>query len=532
MNENNISPSHPGQTQGSTAAKVIGSIGYLAIGGVLSVTITPIVGMVGTGVYAVKGVIYKLKEIWYELKEYDLRNNPLNFDLDGEQKEYVKLQLEDIRFSATNNRRDLVASLLASLPLFGVAAAAIYLKQTDEDVEDKGVHGGVEAFVKWSTPRIVQKVGFSQLYPTESVKSSFEIYDKVDVPKTFNLEVRNNLVDNFNKLARNRDGILATKNSRFDQSVIDSLTTETRILAAKVYKIDAEQIWKEYFDEVEIDVSGTNGTKLQMFQNKNFDVKKPCVIMFHGNGMVRRSYSNAVEAQQWKEMGYNVIVATMRGYPDSGTTTIQTTESSTMQDVNAILTYLDKKDVKEIAAYGLSIGGTMACMAAELRPDLVKVVIADQTLGSAKNVAANTVRNIPILGPLAPTSVIRGVFSAIFDEERVPGVKNLDETSVYTDGLNNQRKARLLKGKKIALIVISADEDSMMGRDQGLKNEKMIYSRNFSDDLIESRYDDDEKERKSNHIMLSGQHSASLWDDIKGRNSVLNFLKQVFINKC
>ncbi len=236
------------------------------------------------------------------------------------------------------------------------------------------------------------------------------------------------------------------------------------------------------------DAQGSLAAMLIPVENEEkFDPNKPAMILFHGNGMTMEGMS--AHAELYCKLGFNVMILTMGGYPGSDPK-VRTSEISTYQDAHAAIVYLKQKGVKDIGVHGTSIGGTLAFAAAEIHPEVVKFVVADQTLGSARDVAANVTRNITM--GMAPASLIRGAVGGAFPAGKVvPGVIGPDGKPYVTDGLNNIRKAAVLReraenGKEnCEIFAIKSERDFLMGR-KG--NQDGGFEENFADDLILARY--------------------------------------------
>lgn len=324
------------------------------------------------------------------------------------------------------------------------------------------------------------------------------------------------------------------------------------------------------------------------------DPTAPTVVLFHGNAMNANDMYDQGLAILYQKKGYNVLIPTMGGYSGSGS--IKTSEASTYQDVEAVKKYLESQGITQAGYHGLSIGGSLAMQAAAGESESnveTTFVVADQTFSSVVDVAQNVVRG-------AETSFTDGIsksdsrlertylrivrFAASFFKENSGVVKGAvevafpkmkvmlsDKLVVETDGLDNVRKAKILKARKVPLYVIKTAQDSMMGSSKGIapqdkiryeqakkqydaayvkyeedlmkyKNElraeegqpkkgfvksKPIpqepkapipiekYLKNFADDLIRARYEEEEELLEKNGIItdpnleeIEGSHSS------------------------
>ena len=250
---------------------------------------------------------------------------------------------------------------------------------------------------------------------------------------------------------------------------------------------------------------------------ETFDPKKRTMVLFHGNGMVGEDMRD--EAEFYRNEGCNVFVVTMGGYPGSDEG-LDTNEITTIQDVNAVLQYLDKKmGVKDIGVHGHSIGGTMATTALTLRPDLVKVCVLSKTFTSAADVCANVVKNA--LGPLAsviPGAVTRGLVNAGFPSGiNVYGVKAFDGKPYVTDGMNNEKRLQTFKGR---LLTIGGSADPLMGSGKRVTKsstkdtpDNVSYVRNFADPLANAPLISKEG-GDAKAIMEEAGHSSGIADDV------------------
>jgi len=246
--------------------------------------------------------------------------------------------------------------------------------------------------------------------------------------------------------------------------------------------------------------------KLRQHDNQH---PRPTVVLFHGNMMTGDQMSD--RANMYFRQGYDVLCPTMGGFP--GSDPVKTCEESSYRDVEGIKRHLERLGVKEVGFHGLSIGGSLAFQAAvgatnakELK---VKFVMAEQTFTSAIDAAANVAGNTisPSLKPFA-----RGVARASFPQKRK--IMLAEDVIIETDGLDNRKKAELMKEKKIPLFVMKSTQDHIMGRDPSPDGN--VYLANFADDLLQARYDD--APEKNNFIdTIFGGHCESFRNTPKWR---------------
>lgn len=264
-------------------------------------------------------------------------------------------------------------------------------------------------------------------------------------------------------------------------------------------------------DHVRIPVESRGGyLDAMFFQGLNASQNGPTVVIFHGNFC---TCNEMLLHTEWYVMkGFNVLIPTMGGYP--GSPGVTTSEASCYQDIEAIKKYLDSRGIKKAGYHGISIGGTLAFQAAAGKSEAqvrTLFVVADQTLGSMKSIA---VRRLPFL-----PSVAKGAIQSAFPVRKV---RLSDTLQVETDGLDNVRKARLIRESNIPLIVIKSTLDNVMG--SHLKNGR--YEKNCADDLIEERYEK-EMERRKYLIEIEGEHATNFRNSNEAMFRLKNFIDQI-----
>ena len=177
------------------------------------------------------------------------------------------------------------------------------------------------------------------------------------------------------------------------------------------------------------------------------DKSKPTMVVFHGNGGTGDDMCQT--ANYYKELGWNVVTVTMGGYPGSDEG-LRTTEATTIQDTKAVLDHLKKEHgVTTIGVHGYSIGGSLAINATRLSPD-VKLVVADRTFTTARNVGGNLVRNLfgIVSKKVAPEGATKSVVGTVFPKGKsVPGVSE----GIKTNGLNNIESVENFNGHFVSV---------------------------------------------------------------------------------
>lgn len=238
----------------------------------------------------------------------------------------------------------------------------------------------------------------------------------------------------------------------------------------------------------------------------------PTVVIFHGNAC---TCDNMVDIGEWYAwQGYNILIPTMGGYP--GSPGVSTSEGSSYQDVEAVKIYLESRGIKQAGYHGLSMGGTLAFQAATGKSESkveTLFVVADQTLSHAEGVVERMVCSC--LG-----SIARGVARMAFPKKKV---RLSDTLVVETDGLDNLRKARLLRSSKIPLLAIKSSLDSLMGKDL---QPEMRFKDNFADDLAAARYGKELGIKDDFVVEIAGEHGTSFRSSFEAKQKLKKFIKQ------
>ncbi|KAJ3160530.1 hypothetical protein HK101_000905 [Irineochytrium annulatum] len=93
----------------------------------------------------------------------------------------------------------------------------------------------------------------------------------------------------------------------------------------------------------------------------------PTALLFHGNGM---THHDMLDFAQWyADAGINVLLPTMRGYPGSTGSLVESGELGIFYDVQALVSHAVLTlglNRERMVAHGYSIGGAYACIAASV----------------------------------------------------------------------------------------------------------------------------------------------------------------------
>lgn len=449
--------------------------GYLALGGGVSIIVTPImmtIGAVGFFYTIIRGIGEKLhlSYVKYQIKEWESlkgKCSELNPNNSKEKIETIIFQLTKSKEAQEKRiqtlKHDLAASLFALIPFVGsLAIAAFFSQYINPDATNRSI---------------------------QSVK------------------------------------MIAEGQKAFVRKLFFPLQGNPNIEEASYFK----GLQAKGGEKIKIDVDRGEGqsTKLNIVAlpptpGQKIDFSKPTMVLFHGNIMTLKDMED--RADYYTTLGMNVVFATMAGYPGSGDSETLTSEISIYQDTHAIMNHLKSQGATNIGVHGLSIGGAMAFAAAELHPNVVKLVVADQTFDEARNVGVNFINNCnegfkKHAKKLIPKSLVRRAVEVGFPKEKVvPGVQKPDGNSYVTDGLNNKRKVDVL-GKECQLFAIKASKDFMMGRNGNLTEG---FKDNFSDDLLKVRYGDESTERSDNIAEIPGMHCEWFTPSNDGRRKLYN----------
>ena len=271
----------------------------------------------------------------------------------------------------------------------------------------------------------------------------------------------------------------------FERAVPQLLEDHHKLLAKYIlYPLSktSQEIGVSDHIKIPVNIGGKKRT-LDAIYYKNQNPGGPTAVLFHGNAMTCNDM--VIFGKFYQSNGFNVLMPTIGGYP--GSEGVDTSESTTYQDVEAIKQYLKKKGVKRVGYHGLSIGGSLAFQAAAGKSNTkleTLFVVADQTFTTAGAVAANCIKNFGFKS-LAP--IARGVIKvAVPAGRKVVLSKNL---IIETDGLDNIAKASILKEKNIPFIAIKSETDFLMGRNMKILFQNTwatckAFQYNFADYLL------------------------------------------------
>lgn len=422
-------------------SKATPSKGVLVLGAFMSVTITPVAGIVGALLIApIKGIWAKanLSIVEYQLaKNPDLRNRVVSCGTlppnDTAAQRFRELMMSKYRFkdSVQESKEIFTASLLAMIPFIGTFAVGAFFISRKSDLFERSVQS-LETVAK-GQKCFVQSVFF----PLQG--GAIEETHEDTSGALINFKVNRGDDEKGNKIETSLNALIIKPN-------------------------------KQVEDELD-------------YTKDEPDYTKPTMVLFHSNASTIYSEMMTERTSFYTKMGMNVVLASMAGYPSSGDKETRTSEISVYQDANAIIEYLKSKGAQNVGVHGVSIGGALAFAAAELHPDVVKLVVADQTFSEARDVGVNLVKNKT---KYVPGAIVRDALAGGFPVgEVVPGVKLRDGSVYKTDGLNNASKAAKLRESGCELYAIKTKYDEFMGS----KGDAATgYTENFSDILNRERY--------------------------------------------
>lgn len=431
---------------------------YIKTAVILSLGVSQLVGPVVALVKTVKGIWHTAQAVIIKFEQMSIKARLEKHQVIALQKpndkviqqEFKKLQdlmsENELKMHTTldalqHNARHFVASVISVIPFMGVIGAGAFLNVTAKNEDAKSstaVQKGTEEIVHGLASSL-GSLARNALYPLGGQGTTLEGYYK--------------------KLAKNENISLEDLASSY-KNVLDGL--KAKELRIPVDRGDDKQ----------------HHIRCQ-FINTNHDPKAETIVLFHGNGMIGEEMGDV--AYVYKAQGKNVMMVTMGGYPGSDEH-VATSEISSIQDVNAVLKYLEGQGVQSIGVHGHSIGGTLAMHATQLS-DKVKYCCIDKSLDSARNVAANLISNlgsmsVPLL-KIIPKAIVRGVVASGFPTNQpVPGVKNKDGSFYTTDGCDNLTKAGKYNG---VLVTITGTLDHFMG--YGIDEETKEFTESFPHDM-------------------------------------------------
>lgn len=196
-------------------------------------------------------------------------------------------------------------------------------------------------------------------------------------------------------------------------------------------------------------VPTADGRQLDGIWIKSAYRNAPTVLVYHGNGSILDGMAEM--AHYFWTRGNNVLLITIGGYPNSAEGT-PTSELSLYHDAQAAVNYAASRvqnvDPTNMLAYGLSLGGALACHAAAQNPGMH--LIADQTFTSVEAIVGNV------------SSGFTHTLATGLAQSKFP-VGVTDGTNT-TDGMNNMQKVKGLLG---SFLAIYSSNDRMMTAPDG-----------------------------------------------------------------
>lgn len=362
-----------------------------------------------------------------------------------------------IRAQIAKNRRNIVASCITFLPVVGHLTAGVYMKYKNPDAQGAG-----DAVLQSCIPEGTHLIR-SQFYRLNNSAKKNEYIGHAEEAGTWNMP---------------------------------------------------ESTWGEKITVPVMRLPGSPSSLSGMewsCDSGPIDYTKPTMVLFHATSETATDLSD--RAQFYRNLGFNIIAVTMGGYPGSDEG-VRTSEVSSYQDANAVMEYLKEKGATDVAVQGLSVGGSLAFAAADLHPDIVKYVIAEQTFTNFEEVASNWFKNLHL-----PEFIARGAARSTFVKgEIVPGVFK-DGKPYTTDGGDNVGKASRLQ---CPVFAVKAGNDAMMGR----AKQKGEFSRDFADDLLDARYGEAHNE-STNRLVVEGRHCQNVVSKDSNRHEVEPLVAQL-----
>ena len=114
------------------------------------------------------------------------------------------------------------------------------------------------------------------------------------------------------------------------------------------------------------------------------------MVLFPGMFLEGTTLTEA--AALYAKQGWNVVMVTLGGLYGSDPE-VNTSEATAIQDVAAVLQYLDRQDVETIGVHGFSLGCALAMHATRLSSK-VKVAVLDKPFTTLPETASHSVRNV------------------------------------------------------------------------------------------------------------------------------------------
>lgn len=485
--ESNPALTHAQAQTPMTSERVAGDIGFV-IGGVIIQPLWMLPAAAMAGINKVKYVASEVKLAKLESKEAALNKQIEQIKAKGEEapevvEELNKLladcrsKIEKQELKSQKYFQGFLGHAISLVPMAGVALSAIYLANVRPG-QETGVRAGLEA-IGTNLP-LKNAIADTLLDP---------IYYYRDRPK------KN---DSVAEAVGDKTG---DEKQRAIEGINASLTRE----CSRGGKYRALSDFGVVAEHVEVPRSEGKSSYLLFFRPANLDPNKPTIVMFHGNASGPGSMAHFVKDLK---NDYNIIFATMGGYPDNNDG-VKTTEATTYQDANAILEWAKKQpNVKgDIGVYGHSIGSTLASFCADAHGDRVKACCLNVPLGSLPNAAANMTHNcLPLAG-----SLVRGMArGALPKDEDVYGVTKGGKPYTLDQGDNHRKLAQARNDRTgLHLQTIMRTSDHIMSYGVGKSGE---YEKSPALDLA--------REHGAECIVLDGDHNGRHGDSKSDRLDV------------
>lgn len=456
---NNLINNHPVQTLHNIDAAHIGRAIGLSFGVSQLVAIPALIVQITCLIFNV----FKLMVLAIHL-DWAKRNIANLTDIDRTIIDGLTAEIENTRLDLQLNIHRCFAAFLALNPGWGLVASAAFLHATIPSIKSGSAVERAAAAV--SEHLLMGGIGL----PFRSLINRLAVYPGVEPKEQFLAKIK-------------------LPHRQFVANALKRAAAET---AQKLRDINSQKI--------QVPVNRGDGKKHSVkcyYSLADDNPANKTMMLFHGNAANGKSLIN--EATFYSNRGWNVLMLTMGGYGHSDEK-IATSETSSIQDVEAVLKFVEQQGALTLGVHGVSIGGTLAMHATKLRPEAVKIAVLDKTLDNVPNVAANLVHNIGVPEGLVPAAVVRGIVGSTCPLGRaVPGV-----SGYYTDGNDNVRKAAHFKG---VLVTIGGTKDSLMGRDKDVQG---IYRNNFAMDIHNAHHVNNPH---SIHCTINAQHNDSILKD-------------------
>lgn len=395
-----------------------------------------------------------------------------------------KETIEDLK----KNAHSMVVAFLSMIPLFGLLAGGAYASS----VATKGKRSPEEALGEYLVGQVpgIQSVVKRIVFPLASpVSRAFSPFRSRDV---LNRQKAQDLLKKYSQSrSSSLSSFLQSKYSEYDTIVSmaggeqrkgeDDLSFTTRFCTS-ARELD---IQKAGFEKVSIDIQRGDKkqhaiTCLKLPHKPNEPSSKTMVLVGRAEsiGSMMRN-----EAKWYQERGWNVLLVTLGGYPESGDA-IDTSEQTTIQDMAGVLKYVEQQNnLHTIGVHGFCLGGALAMESARLS-EKVGLVIVDKPLDyvpySLANIWKNKWEGIPAIFRCIPSFLIRGIARAAFPSgKRVSGVVDKNKQPYSTDGYDLCRHVGTFQG---TLVGIGGSQDKLLG----LEKQRSLFQTTMTRTLCET----------------------------------------------